>query len=339
MRSNTDWFRDAKWGLFLHYLAAPPGHDLEKELSPEVWNRRIDAFDLDGIVEQVLSIRPGYVMFTLGQNTGYFLSPNATYDSLVPRALSRLSRRDLMGELIAKLYSNGIPVFAYLPSHAPAYDRQAVEALACTPLWDAGRWQLKPGRYLAIEGVDERLSQFQRNWEAIIREWSLRWGERLAGWWFDGCYYADIMYRHDDEPNFASFAGAAKAGNPQGLVAFNTGTNTPIVCVTEYEDYTAGEISTAFPVTRTESWVKPLERFVDGAQYHMMSFIGLTWGNAKLRFCDEFVIGATKGVLAHEGVMTWDVAIGEKGLIHSDSMRQIAALRDAIQKNSSPKKK
>eukprot|EP01046_Picozoa_sp_COSAG06_P043602 COSAG06_NODE_5739_length_3299_cov_19.417813_1_plen_24_part_10 len=23
----------------------------------------------------------------------------------------------------------------------------------------------------------------QRNWEAIIREWSLRWGDLVDGWW------------------------------------------------------------------------------------------------------------------------------------------------------------
>ena len=41
-----------------------------------------------------------------------------------------------------------------------------------------------------------------------------RWGQKVWGWWFDGCYFADAMYRHPDAPNFASFAAAAKAGNP-----------------------------------------------------------------------------------------------------------------------------
>ena len=52
-----------------------------------------------------------------------------------------------------------------------------------------------------------RLAEFQRKWEAVIREWSLRWGKSVSGWWIDGCYFADQMYRFDDEPNFASFAG------------------------------------------------------------------------------------------------------------------------------------
>ena len=100
-----------------------------------------------------------------------------------------------------------------MPSHAPARDRRAVEALKCTPEWDGGRWQLKPGDY-TTHSVDERLSEFQRNWEAVIREWSNRWGDDVSAWWVDKCYYANVMYRHPDEPNFAGFAAAARAGNP-----------------------------------------------------------------------------------------------------------------------------
>ena len=38
-----------------------------------------------------------------------------------------------------------------------------------------------------------RLEGFQRNWEAIIREWSLRWGKSVSGRWIDGCCFADQM--------------------------------------------------------------------------------------------------------------------------------------------------
>ena len=41
------------------------------------------------------------------------------------------------------------------------------------------------------ESVGGRLAQFQRNWEAICRDWSQRWGRRVSGWWIDGCYFAD----------------------------------------------------------------------------------------------------------------------------------------------------
>jgi hypothetical protein len=43
--------------------------------------------------------------------------------------------------------------------------------------------------------VGGRLAEFQRNWEAICRDWSQRWSRRVSGWWIDACYFADEMYR------------------------------------------------------------------------------------------------------------------------------------------------
>ncbi len=339
VRANTDWFRDARWGVFVHYLAAPASHQGVLEMPPEEWSRQIDGVDVAALADQLEEVGAGYFFITLGQNSGYFLSPNETYDSLVKRTPSRLSRRDLVADLVAALVPRGIRVMVYLPSHAPALDRQAVEALQCTPRWDASCWQLRPGTYTEWDGVDDRLSAFQRHWEAIIREWSLRWGRGVSGWWFDGCYKADIMYRHPDEPNFKSFAAACKAGNPDSLVAFNPGVKVPVVCHSEFEDYTAGEVADSFPVTmdshwgRAEKpadyWGKPIERFVNGAQYHLLTFMGPYWGRGVPRFPDEMVIGYTKHINALGGVVSWDVPTSREGIVPDAFMQQLRALRDA----------
>ena len=124
----------------------------------------------------------------------------------------------------------------YLPSGAPAADHAARRKLGW--LWGRkGGWQL-PG-----EPVGGRLVEFQRNWEDVIRDWSLRWGRDVSGWWIDGCYFADAMYRFDDPPNFASFAAALKAGNPNAIVAFNPGVKVPVVAHSKHEDYVAGEVT------------------------------------------------------------------------------------------------
>ena len=47
-----------------------------------------------------------------------------------------------------------------------------------------------------------------------------RWGKKVAGWWFDGCYFPDSMYRSADPPNFPSFAAAARSGNPDSCVTW-----------------------------------------------------------------------------------------------------------------------
>jgi hypothetical protein len=323
--NKTRWFRDARWGIFVHYLASTTTSD-GPVLTPELWNAQMDAFDIPGLVAQLQHVGAKYIFLTLGQNSGYFCSPNETYDHLVERNPSRLSRRDLVGELADALDQAGIRAMVYLPSHAPAYDIQAVENLACTPPWDASGWQLKPGTYLNTRNTDERLSTFQRNWEAVIREWSLRWGTKVHGWWFDGCYFADRMYRNQDEPNFASMASAARAGNPNSIVAFNPGVTVPVIRCTQYEDYTAGEISSALPVKESpRDGVQ--DGYIEGAQYHILTYLGESWGQGKPRFPRELVLGYTKMINDLGGVVTWDVPIDKNGRIPQDHLEVLKQLR------------
>jgi hypothetical protein len=208
----TDWFHQARWGVMTHYLGAPPSSSGGAELTSEMWNQQVDAFDVDGLVQQLTSTGARYLLFIIGQNSGHFCAPNATYDKLVGISPSKCSRRDLVADLAQALKSKNIRLLVYLPSGAPAADPVARQKLG----W---RWGSPGGWQLPGEPVGGRLAEFQQNWEAVIREWSLRWGQDVAGWWIDGCYFADQMYRFDDEPNFASFARALKAGNLESIVA------------------------------------------------------------------------------------------------------------------------
>jgi len=339
MRANTDWFREAKWGVFVHYLADAASNTQVPDLDPEDWNRQIDAFDVSGLAEQLEEAGAGYFFITLGQNSGFYLSPNATYDSLVGRSPGRCSRRDLVADLIEELSPRGVRMMVYFTSSAPALDRQAVERLKCTPPWDPHRIGFHPELYTPVPGVDERMTEFQRNWEAVIREWSLRWGTGCHGWWVDGAYAADVLYRSPDEPNFASFAAAAKAGNPNSLIAFNPGVKVPVICHSEYEDYTAGEIADSLPVLMDALWGRddkpetywgmPIQGTVNGAQYHVLTFMGPYWGRGLPRFPDELVVGYTRHINAQGGVISWDLPTSREGLIPEPFMAQLRALRRA----------
>ena len=329
-KSNTDWLYEAKWGVFTHYLGAPPSTNGGAELTAEMWNAQVDAFDVPGLVSQLVKISTPYHFITIGQNSGHYCSPNATYDSLVGIEPSKCSRRDLIADLYRALEPRGIRLLVYLPSGAPAADPVARKRLGW--LWGApGGWQL-PG-----EPVGGRLAEFQRRWEAVIREWSLRWGRNVHGWWIDGCYFADDMYRFPDEPNFASFAAALKAGNPDSLVAFNPGVKVPVICHTEHEDYTAGEIAEALP-TCPGRWACPersrgVERNGHKAQYHILSYLGSTWcGGDTPRFPDDLAIAYTRYVNSRGGVVTWDVPILKSGLIPQPFAAQLRALGAACTK-------
>lgn len=306
---RTDWLHEAGWGVFTHYLTSP-------DMSAEDWNKRVDAFDVPGLVKQIESIGCKYYFLTLGQNSGHYCSPNAAYDAATGITPSKCSRRDLVAELAAALEPKGIRMCVYLPAGAPNQDAKAMAGL---------EWTNGPHRNAA----------FQRKWEAVISEWSLRWGKRVHAWWFDGCYWPDAMYRFADAPNFASFAAAAKAGNRDSLVAFNPGVINPILCQTQWEDYTAGEINEPGYMEHPGRWVVPpmAPGETDApdeqrrAQYQMLSYLGPTWCASPPRFANERVVAYTRDVLDAQGAVTWDVPIGVGGLIPQPFHEQLVALR------------
>jgi hypothetical protein len=330
MRANTDWFMNARWGLFFCYFAEIHISEelLETDQGPAEWNRLIDGFDVEGLAQQAAELQTGYIVITVGQNSGYYLSPNATYDGLVGREPSRLSRRDLVADLAAALAQVGIPLMVYLPSLAPCRDLQAIRKLRCTPPWGAERVGFPPESIFPEDAArtDERMTEFQQNWEAIIREWSLRWGRSVRGWNIDGCYVPDKLYQHPDPPNFASFAAAVKAGNPDSLVGFNPGVRNPVISLTDQNDYTVGEVSHALPISGEAPCVFPLGRWLDGAQYHLNSFLGGGWGYGQPRLSDEMVVAYTRYVNGWGGVIDWDIPTQPSGLIRERFFQQLQGL-------------
>lgn len=303
-RSSTDWFKDAKWGVFTHYLTG-------SETSVKDWNRRVDSFDVNQLAEQLSSVGTAYYVITIGQNSGHYCSPNSAYDKYVGISPSKCSERDLIKDISEALKPKGIKLMVYLPSGAPAADITAFEKLGWK--WGyGGNWPSGGAR------TGERLAEFQLKWQEIISEWSIRWGNNVVGWWLDGCYFSDEMYRNPEPPNFQSFSESLKAGNPDSIVAYNPGVLVPVISLTEFEDYTAGEISDAFPVCSG--------RWVNGAQYHILSYLGNWWGGGEPRFPDEFVIGYTKHVNSKNGVVTWDVPISESGVIPEAFINQLTVI-------------
>jgi len=321
----TDWLHQARWGVMTHYLGAAPSSKGGAELTAEAWNKQVDEFDVKGFCDQIASTGAKYLLFTIGQNSGHYCSPNATYDRLVGIVPSKCSHRDLIAELADALAARGIRLMAYLPSGAPAADPVARKALG----W---RWGRRGGWQLPDEPVGGRLVEFQRRWEAVIREWSLRWGKRVSGWWIDGCYFADDMYRFDDEPNFASFAAALKAGNPEALVAFNPGVRVPVIVHTRYDDYTAGEVNLPKLAGAVEAcpgrWLECEGRKV---QFQILTYLGTSWcrGDAP-QWPDAQVIGLAGQLADKGGAITFDVPIQKTGRIPQPFVDQLRSIGQAL---------
>jgi hypothetical protein len=139
----------------------------------------------------------------------YFPAPLASLDRLLP---GRTAPRDLVADLAGALGRRGIRLMLY-------YHIGAVS----DPAWlkASGFWETDTRRIFG-------------SWTAIVREAGERYGDTLAGWWFDD---GSINYYYRSAP-WEQLTRAAKAGNPRRLVAYNP---WELPSPTEFQDYCCGE--------------------------------------------------------------------------------------------------
>lgn len=317
MNTDTQWFRQAKWGVFCHYLGG---------YTPEEWNAQVDAFDVDGLVEQLKAVNPGYFFLTVGQNTGFYCAPNAVYEGYAGCGLNaRCSRRDLPLEIGEKLRKHGIRLMLYINGVAPHADEAAAKGLGCEALAYADPVHGPENNGWCDWGVTPL---FNQRWCEVYAEWAKRYGDLVSGWWVDGCY-KHVGFK---EEHVAAYKRAFRTGNPAAICAFNGGVRTPVHAWFEADDYTAGEIDSNFPVGRTLysqdkiAFLKPGD--ADGAQFHILTYLGQAWAHPTPRLPDAFVKAYTRYLADTGGVISWDCAIEKSGHLSADSFKQLQGLLD-----------
>jgi hypothetical protein len=295
---RTDWFRDAKFGAFMHFL---PGNAAQLA--------QVKAFDVERVAGQLDEMGAGYFVITLGQNSGYFISPNSSYDRLTGYAPGeRCSTRDLPLDLYRVLQPKDIRLMLYLPCQVPNADERAQKAF--------GLPQGQKDQPIDLE--------FAGKWSQVIQEWADRYGEKVAGWWFDGGY----AHIHFNEAIAARYAAAVKHGNPKAIVTFNPGVR--VVRHTQAEDYTAGELNDPLNVV-------PASRWLDGSQWHALTYVGKTWGSRETRYRDEQWANWVRTVTAREGVVTldmgpnWNPQAGPIGSLAEAQVKQVKAIKAVLQ--------
>ena len=265
---NTDWLRDARYGVFMHFLLADA-----KGLA------LVQEFDVDALARQLQTLGAKYFVLTLGQNSGYFNSPNAAYDRCTGYAPGeRCSMRDLPLDLYQALKPKGIRLMLYLPCQTPNRDARAQRAFG-----------------LAQGPRDQPIDiEFARKWAQVIQEWSDRYGDKVAGWWFDGGY--DRVRFNEEIAEI--YAQAVKHGNPKAIVTFNPGVR--LIRHTRAEDYTAGELNEPFKVL-------PASRWVEGSQWHALTYLGSRWSARDTRYPAEEWAQWVRTAVSQGGAVTLDM--------------------------------
>src|SRR5438128_2102026 len=81
-QKRAEWMQEAKWGVMIHYLADWQTRTSNLQISVEQWNRMVDEFDVEKMAKQLESVGASYYLISIGQNSGYYLSPNKAYDRI-----------------------------------------------------------------------------------------------------------------------------------------------------------------------------------------------------------------------------------------------------------------
>lgn len=306
---RTEWMK-GKWGLMTHYLMAWQAREFNLPQTAEQWNKMVNEFDVEALADQIKSTGASYHILTIGQGTTHFLTPSPLFDKLFTTGPSNCSTRDLIADMAEADAKRGIKLIVYSTSHPP----RGANAIGSTE----GN---SPGDY--------RNKELMLAWESVIREWSLRWGNKISGWWFDGCYTPNRTFNYPDAPNFQSFSAAARAGNPMAAVTYNRGVMDRPISITPYEDYNGGEIN---DIETARLW-RIENGKVDGARLHMLSYLGQKWGIGEPRYeeLEDIVILRTLAVVEIGGAMSWDVPVLPSGLIPEVYMKQLREIGKAVE--------
>ena len=99
LNPNTKWMREAGWGLLSHYMVHQPSGPIPEHMNGEVWNKKVNSFQIKKFADQLSELKVPYFFITIGQGGNYYCSPNATFEKLFGPSEGKLSSRDLVLEL------------------------------------------------------------------------------------------------------------------------------------------------------------------------------------------------------------------------------------------------
>ena len=304
MTDRTLWLKDKKWGIFVHYLhSLQNGKETVQNPRGETtsWNDSVNDFDTELIARQINKIGVGYVIFTLCQQSRFMCAPNAAFDRLTGyKPGEACAQRDLIEDLADSLKKYDIPLMLYYTGDGPQKDEKAAKALDTIS--------------------DTKLDvdyNFVSKWAEIMRDYAVKYGKKVSGWWIDGCFdyigYTDELLK--------LYRDAAHCGNEDAIIAFNNS-----VVRMDFADEELAKIAApakrymdklvlvdkaaregneiarkAFEISDTPMKYRystyedytagessffgeiPSDRFTDGSQWHALSFLGLStsmplWG-------------------------------------------------------------
>ncbi|MGQ0633687.1 MAG: alpha-L-fucosidase [Planctomycetaceae bacterium] len=189
MRGKTDWFVKAGYGLMFHWTT----RTCPQRGSAKAFPDAVRDFDVNAFAKMAEETGAGYVMFFSSHADQFWPAPIRAVENILP---GRTCTRDLIAELADALGARGIKLMLY---------------------------------YIPSDIFKSNEAQFYDAFESILTEVGERYGNKLAGYWFD--------FGQPTAP-FERLARAAKAGNPDRIITWQSWVYPKL---TEFQDYYGAE--------------------------------------------------------------------------------------------------
>jgi alpha-L-fucosidase len=269
------------------------------------WNECVNELDVELMARQLKDVGAGYLFFTVMQVTKHLCAPNDTYNKITGfKPGEAASDRDLVNDLHGALEAYGIDLYLYYTGDGPCQDPIGGPAFGCVD---------------PRKGVSR---DFVVKWASVLREYCVRYGDKVKGWWIDGCYNKAFGY---DEEKLKIYKDAIRDGNKNAIVAFNNGVQERVSYYSTHDDFLAGEMNDFVDI--------PESRFINGKQWHILAPLGVSpdgsgwhaWCRPGIKRTGVYMQKYVKKVNGKGGVVTIDVCLGRDGSIHED---QIEVLRE-----------
>ena len=243
------------------------------------------------------------------QGTKYMIAPNSAFDKIAgTKAGEACSTRDLIEDLYQSLSKYDIDLFLYFTGDGPY---KSVE---------------EGKRFGFIEPRDVGVTRpFVEKWASVLEEYAVRYGDKIKGWWIDGCY--KDWFKYTDEL-LSIYYKACKKGNPNALVSLNPGLRDSFEKGFAFEDFLCGE--------QIDFTLIPEQRFYGTAQAHILAPLGKgectigCWGVFGVKRDAEYLSDYIKKVNEAGGVLTIDIGVYRDGKFDKEQMEVLKTVSDNL---------
>ncbi|MEP6844371.1 MAG: alpha-L-fucosidase [Panacibacter sp.] len=300
-KSSADWLRKAKFGILVHYL-----HISQDEKEPwnmgktTSWDSCVNDFDVKLFAKQMHAVGACYVIFTIYQGSKYMCIPNKTYEDITGyKRGEATSTRDLVSDLYDALSKYKIKLILYVTGDGTYKDARSYKVFQSPML----KWAQNKNQFIATEA-------WVNNWSKVLQDISLRYGDKVSGWWVDGAY----SFHGYNDTLLGILSRALKAGNPKSIVGFNPSPQQHVQYYSKWDDYTAGEM---YPLTS----LPPAGGMINGVQWHVLTFLGKNWQDPAIRFTKNQLSTYISKCNAVGGVVSLDVCLLRNGSIDRDQFK------------------